>query len=111
MAQSSNSLGMTPLHVAAFEGDRAAIKHLIEEGANVTVRDELQKMPLHEAATRNQAAVIDLLLSYGANPFAVDAHGWTSLHHAAAFEFGDPLDAVATIVNHLRCPCACHERC
>ncbi|EDO37052.1 predicted protein, partial [Nematostella vectensis] len=44
-----NEKGETPLHLAAIAGDAAAIKHLIEHGADINSRDYCGWQPIHEA--------------------------------------------------------------
>ncbi len=54
--------GTTPLMVAAAAGEVAAVKVLIENGADVNAKDGVRaQTPLMYAAASNRAAVIELL--------------------------------------------------
>jgi ankyrin repeat protein len=97
----------TPLHTAAWQGDVAAIRELVKNGADVNVTDDAGATPLYWAArgghrmgphqckgeAANRPAVIATLIELGANPNVQDrrpqgfgrASGWTplvvALHH------------------------------
>jgi ankyrin repeat protein len=95
--------GMTPLHCAAYFGDRNVVQLLLAEGAEVnarTVRDPKPDAiawerdlgyrlgpgvtPLHEAVAGWDPGVVELLLAHGADVRAADEAGMTALHKAAA---------------------------
>ena len=60
--------GTTPLMVAAAAGEVAAVKVLIENGADVNAKDGVRaQTPLMYAAASNRAAVIELLAANGAD--------------------------------------------
>ncbi len=60
--------GTTPLMVAAAAGEIAAVKVLIENGADVNAKDGVRaQTPLMYAAASNRAAVIELLAARGAD--------------------------------------------
>ena len=75
--------GMTPLHQAAYYGQRQVAKVLIAKGANVNETDTAGQTPLHIAANFGSKWVPELLLANGANIRARDAAGNTPLHEAA----------------------------
>ncbi|HEX8352357.1 MAG TPA: ankyrin repeat domain-containing protein [Pyrinomonadaceae bacterium] len=86
-----NVKGRTPLMLAAFRGDTAAVINLLERGAEVNARDKDGDTALMFAAYRGHALVVALLLQYGANVYARARNGWTAkkaaqsgLHHQIA---------------------------
>lgn len=71
--------GGTPLIVAAFLGRTAAAKLLIENGANLEVKNNDGSTPLHVAAFFAHPDVVTLLLESGADINARDNLGQTPL--------------------------------
>lgn len=70
--------GRTPLMLAAFRGNTAAVINHLERGANVNARDEAGDTALMFAAHRGHALIVALLLQYGANVYARARNGWTA---------------------------------
>ena len=56
------------LHVAAEKGDAAAVKRLIDGGAQIDVLDDSGSTALYVAAKSGRAEIVVLLLAAGANP-------------------------------------------
>jgi ankyrin repeat protein len=86
-----NVKGRTPLMLAAFRGEAAAVLDLLERGADVNARDRDGDTALMFAAFKGHALVVALLLQYGANVYARARNGWTArkaaqsgLHHHVA---------------------------
>jgi ankyrin repeat protein len=77
--------GWTPLHLAAFFGNRDLALKLIERGAEVDARstNAMKNTPLHAAAAGGKIELVRLLLEEGANVNATQHGGWTALHAAA----------------------------
>lgn len=75
--------GNTPLEYAVRGGNIEVIKYLIENGANVLIKDRYNATPLHAAAivSRNNN-IIDLLLKSGVPIDAQTNHGETPLFFA-----------------------------
>lgn len=73
-----------PLQAAAFRGPAAAVKDLLDKGADVHAKDGYQLTALHWAALGGQAEVAQLLLDKGADTKAGDADGRPPLQYAAA---------------------------
>jgi uncharacterized protein len=79
--------GFTALHLAAFMGHPAAVRVLLERGANpnaVATSAEIGPVqPLHSAAATRQLEAARLLIVHGADVNARQAAGFTPLHEAA----------------------------
>ena len=60
----------TPLHLAALWGDRHAINLLLQAGAEVDAKGEMDCTPLYWAVTNNHILAAEVLLKHGANPNA-----------------------------------------
>ena len=89
-----DSEGATALQRAVWEVNISAVRILIENGANLNIRDEEGLAPLHFAAgtleeeppieLQDRASIIlDLLLENGAEVDVRDEQGSTPLHHCA----------------------------
>ncbi|KAL2126985.1 hypothetical protein VTI74DRAFT_11529 [Chaetomium olivicolor] len=63
-----DSGGRTPLFHAAEMGHAAAVKLLIEAGANPDLDKDIGLKPLHRAAANNHAEVVAVLLAAGVHP-------------------------------------------
>ena len=74
-----NAMGRTPLYEAAKRGQLAAVRTLLEHGADVNAAEGLGFTPLHIAAEQNQVAVMKLLLARGARVDARNKKGQTPL--------------------------------
>jgi ankyrin repeat protein len=81
--EEENSLGRTPLNVAAFYGNLGVVVTLLAVKANIeaTTRDR-GYTALHTAAHRGHTAVLELLLWKGADITARTGRGWTALNIA-----------------------------
>lgn len=79
-----NVEGRTPLMLAAFRGNTAAVINLLEGGADVNARDKDGDTALMFAAHKGHGLVVALLLQYGANVYARARNGWTARRAAQA---------------------------
>jgi ankyrin repeat protein len=77
--------GFTALHLAAFFGQEAVAKLLLQHGADVQLaaRNPMQVAPLHAAAAGHNLPLVRILLEHGAQPNARQQKGYTPLHSAA----------------------------
>lgn len=79
------SLGMTPLHLAAYLGDSKAVQSLIEAGATIDLADRAGATALHRAAQGGDKTCVRALIKAGANVHATDVEQNTPLHYAAEY--------------------------
>jgi tetratricopeptide (TPR) repeat protein len=70
----------TPLFSALKNGDLAAARALIEQGADVQAADSEGKTPLHYAAFLGVRDIVELLIHHGADVNSRDRDGLTPLH-------------------------------
>ncbi|MBN1271211.1 MAG: ankyrin repeat domain-containing protein [Candidatus Aminicenantes bacterium] len=77
MAKGRN--GVTPLHIAAFEGQLEIVKMLCEKGADVRAGDTQLGTPLHYAAYNGQDAVVGFLIDRGVDVDIKNESGATPL--------------------------------
>ncbi|GEM_PF-1703140 len=82
-AKSKN--GVTPLHPAAYHGNREIAQWLLDHGVDVNAKDIGDWTPLHLAAFHGRKEVAKLLLEKSANINAKDINGWTPLHGVARY--------------------------
>ena len=82
--EAKNSNHNTLLHLAACNGQLAAVRLLIEHGAIVDVKNKDGWTPLHEASWRGYVDITRLLLEHGAIVDVNDQHSWTPLHEASS---------------------------
>jgi ankyrin repeat protein len=78
---------------AVMAGDLAAVRKLVEQGADVNGLDTRPEVagangrrPLNWAAIRNDTKMIELLLELGADINGQNVSGFTPLHHAVEHE-------------------------
>lgn len=88
--------GWTPLHLAAFFGQRIAAEVLLDAGALVSAvsRNSMRNTPLHAAAAGRHAGIAVMLIRRGAATDVLDAGGYTPLRIA---EENNLTDVVAAI--------------
>lgn len=77
--------GWTPLHLAAFFGQRDIAERLLDGGASLSSvsQNSLRNMPLHAAVAGGHVEVALMLIERGADVRAADSGGHTPLHIAA----------------------------
>lgn len=64
----TESMGSTPLHLAALNVDGGPLRVLLAAGASVNARDKTGATPLHMAAYATRSEHAKLLLKAGADP-------------------------------------------
>lgn len=77
--------GFTPLHLASFFSQPAAVEELLHNGAdpNAVATNGSKLAVINSAAASNNAELVKRLLREGANPDAQQQGGFTALHAAA----------------------------
>lgn len=55
---------LTPLHVAALNGNHEIAAFLVENGANVNSRDKDGRTVMHHAALGNNAKMIEVMIQH-----------------------------------------------
>ena len=80
----ADTLGVTPLMLAAANGHADFLARLLELGANPALQDHEGRTALHLAAENGCGAAANALVANGAEVDAVDRYGNTPLHFAAA---------------------------
>ena len=73
----------TPLHIAAVGNARETAETLIQNGANISAKDNAGATPLHIAAVGNARETAEALIQNGADVHAKDNEGFTPLFWAA----------------------------
>lgn len=95
-----NIYQFTPLHIAADDGDVAALEELVQSGADldaIAYGAHAGDTPLHCAALCGPVASVKILVKAGANIDAINHRSlWTPAHSAA---FGDNIDVVKILVQ------------
>ncbi len=89
-----DTLGNTPLHIAAMFGTPNNIAALVSAGADVEARGSFGNTPLHFAAMIGTPDNITALLSAGADVNARNEIGTTPLHTAALLGTPDNITAL-----------------
>ncbi|UPA54646.1 ankyrin repeat domain-containing protein [Wolbachia pipientis] len=79
-----SSKEFTLLHFAANFGDTNVTKLLLEEGANIDIKDQNKNTPLHLAASNGHTDIVKLLMEKEPDLSVVNKEGNTSLHLAAS---------------------------
>jgi ankyrin repeat protein len=85
---------LSSLNGAAFRGDLAAVRDLLDVGANVNAIDEQGWTPLLRAVQRRRFDVARLLIDAGASVTARDRRGRDALYWAASYGAADIVSAL-----------------
>lgn len=79
------------LHRAVDEGDFAALKSLIDAGADLNARSNDEWTPLMLATIKGHTAMVEALLKNGADVNARNRKGWTALMFAVSMSDADTI--------------------
>jgi len=97
-AAAENAQRVAPVHAAAAVCDRETMQLLLERGADVNAKQQLDYTPLHAAASRGDVEMAKLLLQHGAEREAKASDGMTPADVARKYgqaAFAEWLDAVS----------------
>jgi len=75
----------TLLHLAAKKGYVKAVKLLLDNNADVNVREVMEATPLHLAVLEDKVETVRVLIAYGADLDVKSSYLSTPLHNAALF--------------------------
>ena len=94
-----NSFGWTALHIAAFAGNAANVKLLIDRGADVNSRAEtkFRNTPLQTALLTGEYDAAKVLLENGADALIRQNKGFTPMHEAALM---GRIDLIQLLLDH-----------
>ena len=85
LANMTDEIGMSPLHIAVINGHLRIVNILINAGAEVNATDRLKRRtPLHYAAFHSYPKIMLFLLSRQADHSMADSEGNQALHFATA---------------------------
>ncbi len=72
------------LYLAAHAGDLAAVKKMVESGADINESGPKKMTPLMAGLVSQNQSLVDYLLEKGAKTDSVDERGWNIVHFAAS---------------------------
>lgn len=75
-----NKDGYTPLHLAAYFGQKRKAEVLIQAGANLNLQNKYGSTPLYCAAIRGHKEIVELLLAHGSDKEIRDNAGHSLIH-------------------------------
>jgi len=78
--------GRTALHIASWHGHVEVACYLLDQEANINMRDAQRQTALLEACYQGHFELVELLMSRGANPTVADSGGMTPLMGAAMYD-------------------------
>lgn len=81
--ESSPNIADCSLQKLAQEGTLETIRHFLDTGTEVNIRNDFGDTPLFRAARSGRIDVVRMLLEAGANPNLQNRTGWTPLHTAS----------------------------
>ncbi|XP_067828728.1 uncharacterized protein si:ch211-223a10.1 [Heptranchias perlo] len=76
--------GFTPLHHAAYRGNKELAYLLLEHGADSNLPNDTGETPFHFACRRGELYIMHRMVKKGANVTALDYQGKTALHQAVS---------------------------
>jgi ankyrin repeat protein len=89
--------GWTPIGLAAFSKHKAIVEYLIDQGADVNVKDKTLWTPLHAAVRGGDTEVIELLIKSGADVNARTFRDESPLSFAAGIQNNE---VVSLLIQH-----------
>lgn len=93
----TTSFGLTPVHIAAHEGQLEVLSFLLNSGPDLSIRAEDGSTALIAAAYGTKPEAVRLLLHYGAPVSDFNTDGESALHHAI---IDSDVDLVRDLLKH-----------
>ena len=87
-----DSVGWTPLHLAAIYDHKETVELIIANGADVNAKDEGGLTPLHNAAYEGHKEIVELLIANGADVNPKRDDGKTPLDMAVTYKQTETAD-------------------
>jgi len=100
-ADKVHSNGKTALMLAARDGDRARVEHLLQEGADLNKANNNGGTPLMYAALGGSLGIVQLFIQKGAELDEVAKNGWSPMMIAAAKGY---VDVAKELLSHAADP-------
>lgn len=88
----ANPTKVTALHAAVSAGQQQIAQWLVEAGADINARQQLDYTPLMGAAANARLEILDLLLAHGADPSLKTTEGKSAADLARGHGHGDIAD-------------------
>ena len=101
-----SELGITPLHVACFNGSKNAVDLLLDLGANINAEDNDGNNCLHYAVKSNNATLLKKLLVRGADKTKANNEGKLPVNLARDNNFGKLVDILSAKNSFIQNPCS-----
>ena len=95
VASKDEQFGQTPLHVAAFNDQKAVAEFLLANKADVNAKAKNGSTPLHLAAAKGNKDIVELLLANNADVNALDNEAWSPMHSATFWRQDATADLIA----------------
>lgn len=77
--------GSTPLHFAAWYGNRDMVSYLLDSSADMLIADNCGRTVLHRACEAKNRDIADDLINRGFDVNVTDNYGWTPIFHNVFF--------------------------
>lgn len=81
----------TPLHYAAWFGQKELVWYFLDHGADLHAQDDSGRTALHRACEIKNLPVASILVDSGSSVNCADNYQWTPIFHAAFFGHNDVL--------------------
>jgi len=98
-----NNFGDSLIHIAAAQGDQAAVHWLWQHGADINARNNSGSSPLHRAAMNGHKFIANWLVEHGADTKARNNDGDTALLSAIKLNQYSTVEYLISLQQPSRC--------